>query len=97
MTVVPAVALRPVEIAYGLAVGRDPSTPVLARSGDRTPRRALEDVLLVALRRPPCLLSFSGGRDSSALLMSISVSIPPSVFSPAHIIAPLGKMALDIT
>src|SRR4051794_11337016 len=33
-----------------------------------TPRRALEDSLLAALRRPPCVIAFSGGRDSSALL-----------------------------
>jgi asparagine synthase (glutamine-hydrolysing) len=30
--------------------------------------RALELVVLDALRRPPCLVSFSGGRDSSAVL-----------------------------
>jgi asparagine synthase (glutamine-hydrolysing) len=29
---------------------------------------AIESVLAEALRRPPCLISFSGGRDSSALL-----------------------------
>jgi asparagine synthase (glutamine-hydrolysing) len=31
-------------------------------------RRALEDVALRALCRPPCFVSFSGGRDSSAVL-----------------------------
>jgi ABC-type uncharacterized transport system YnjBCD ATPase subunit len=32
------------------------------------PLEALEAVILPALRRPPCLVSFSGGRDSSAVL-----------------------------
>jgi asparagine synthetase B (glutamine-hydrolysing) len=32
------------------------------------PRAALEEVMATALARPPCLVSFSGGRDSSALL-----------------------------
>lgn len=33
-----------------------------------TPREALEEDLVNALERPPCLVSFSGGRDSSAVL-----------------------------
>jgi asparagine synthetase B (glutamine-hydrolysing) len=39
------------------------------RSADRSsPLRALEDALLPALARTPCLIAFSGGRDSSAIL-----------------------------
>lgn len=34
----------------------------------RTPLHALEREILPALLRPPCLVSFSGGRDSSAVL-----------------------------
>lgn len=33
-----------------------------------TPRQALEHVVSIALRRPPCGVAFSGGRDSSAVL-----------------------------
>jgi asparagine synthase (glutamine-hydrolysing) len=33
-----------------------------------TPLQAFEAAVLPALRRPPCLVSFSGGRDSSAVL-----------------------------
>ena len=33
-----------------------------------TPLAALEEAILPALRRPPCLVSFSGGRDSSCVL-----------------------------
>jgi asparagine synthase (glutamine-hydrolysing) len=61
-------ALRPVEVAYGLAIGRHPGVRTLPRRGDATPAGALEQVLRHALRRPPCLVSFSGGRDSSLLL-----------------------------
>jgi asparagine synthetase B (glutamine-hydrolysing) len=40
----------------------------LPRDRSGNPRAALEAVLLRALQRPPCLVSFSGGLDSSALL-----------------------------
>jgi asparagine synthetase B (glutamine-hydrolysing) len=33
-----------------------------------TAREVLEQIILEALQRPPCLVTFSGGRDSSALL-----------------------------
>lgn len=42
--------------------------PLERRERSRTPREALEEVMLEALQRSPCLVSFSGGRDSSALL-----------------------------
>lgn len=35
---------------------------------ESNPQQALRSVLAAALRRPPCLVSFSGGRDSSLLL-----------------------------
>jgi Asparagine synthase len=61
--------LTPLELASGLVFGdgrppRDPpsETPPVA------PLTALERAILPALRRPPCLVSFSGGRDSSAIL-----------------------------
>jgi Asparagine synthase len=61
--------LTDVELAAGLAVGADPAAHVI-ESGPiaRTPVAALEDALRVALQRSPCVISFSGGRDSSALL-----------------------------
>lgn len=45
--------------AGGLASSRSPAL---------SPREALESSLTEALQRPPCLVSFSGGRDSSSLL-----------------------------
>ena len=38
-----------------------------------SPREALEDAILPALLRPPCLVSFSGGRDSAAVLATATV------------------------
>lgn len=58
--------LTPLEIASSVLVGRD---DMLARpEATRSARAALEESLLRALRRPPCVVGFSGGRDSSALL-----------------------------
>ncbi|MEP7054598.1 MAG: asparagine synthase-related protein [Actinomycetota bacterium] len=60
--------LTPLEIASGVVVGDDPSTPALPTYDGRSPRQALEAALLPALLRAPCVISFSGGRDSSAML-----------------------------
>ena len=46
-------------------------TPASSNSGGfdgSTPEQALEDALIPALQRTPCLVAYSGGRDSSALL-----------------------------
>jgi asparagine synthetase B (glutamine-hydrolysing) len=62
--------LAPLEVATGLVLGVD-SKPELLRKGEATsgsPLRAFENAVLPALRRAPCLVSFSGGRDSSAVL-----------------------------
>ena len=62
--------LSPLEIATGLVLGVDPRPEVVdARvSAAESPLRAFEKAMLPALRRSPCLVSFSGGRDSSAVL-----------------------------
>jgi hypothetical protein len=60
--------LRPAEIATSVLFGRDVSAMNLSRGPRLPPVRALEDSQVAALRRPPCLVAFSGGRDSSALL-----------------------------
>ena len=74
--------LTPLEVASGLVLGNEPrdrSAPV-----DSDPRRAIERALLEPLRRSPCLVSFSGGRDSSAVLaVAIAVArregLPPPI------------------
>lgn len=59
--------LDPIEIVCGAVLGKDDSIPAPPRLGI-TPRAALERLLIPALNRPPCGVSFSGGRDSSAVL-----------------------------
>jgi asparagine synthase (glutamine-hydrolysing) len=60
--------LSSLEIACGLVFGVEQPELRLPRGIAETPVAALERVILPALRRPPCLVSFSGGRDSSAVL-----------------------------
>ena len=58
--------LSPVEIASGVVFGMGPAGPAKDAAGDAM--SAIERAVLPALRRPPCLVSFSGGLDSSAVL-----------------------------
>jgi hypothetical protein len=62
-------ALLPIEVATGVVFGAALPAPALPepRPGD-TPLAALERACLPALRRAPCLVSFSGGVDSSLVL-----------------------------
>ncbi len=66
----PLNGLRPTrdEIACGSMLGFDAQAPPLVIDGAQTPRKALEAVLRAALERGPCVIGFSGGRDSSVLL-----------------------------
>ena len=59
-----------VEIAAGLVIGHDlvAPRPAADRSSFPTPLAALEDSVRLALLEPPCVVSFSGGRDSSVVL-----------------------------
>ena len=69
MTASPLRPLTPLEVACGLVLERPHGLPELPPlEPGTTPRAALEAALLPALRRSPCLVSFSGGRDSSAVL-----------------------------
>ena len=64
--------LRPtaLEVASGRMYGEYHQSRGLRQVGDRglTPLAALEQAILPALERPPCRVSFSGGRDSSGVL-----------------------------
>jgi asparagine synthetase B (glutamine-hydrolysing) len=67
--------LAPLEVATGLVLGVEPKLELVdGRRVDATapPLRAFERAVLPALRRPPCLVSFSGGRDSSAVLAVVT-------------------------
>jgi asparagine synthetase B (glutamine-hydrolysing) len=59
--------LSPLDVASGLVFGEVATAPLLPRS-KTAPRQALEGAVREALARPPCLVSFSGGRDSAAVL-----------------------------
>jgi Asparagine synthase len=61
------IPLSPTEIATGMVLGSHASG-TLPASEAIGPLRALEREILPCLLRPPCLVSFSGGRDSSAVL-----------------------------
>jgi hypothetical protein len=56
------------EIATGMVFGASEDRSLLPDPDGLTPLQALEHELLPALLRPPCMVSFSGGRDSSAVL-----------------------------
>jgi asparagine synthetase B (glutamine-hydrolysing) len=56
----------PLEVAAGWVYGRRPPTPLPESS--YTPRQALDVAIRPALAAGPCFVTFSGGRDSSAVL-----------------------------
>jgi hypothetical protein len=58
--------MDPLEIAGGWANGYD-TVPIPAGPHE-SPRAVLDRLLLAHLQRSPCLVAFSGGRDSSVLL-----------------------------
>ena len=60
-------SLTALDVATGTMV-RCPSDVQPLPDCGGAPRDVLDEVLLPALLRPPCLVSFSGGRDSSAVL-----------------------------
>ena len=61
------VPMTDLEIAWGWVTGTVKSTRPAAPSAP-VPLQAFEDAVRPALLRPPCLVEFSGGRDSSAVL-----------------------------
>jgi hypothetical protein len=64
------VALDPLEIHTGILLNRRRTPAHCDSTGfdGSTPAQALEDALIPPLEQRPCLVAYSGGRDSSALL-----------------------------
>ena len=61
--------MAPLEIARGHVVDRERHRPKPLIDGSLPPpRKVLEECVLEALQHEPCVVAFSGGRDSSALL-----------------------------
>ncbi len=63
----PLYLMSPVEVAWGTIFGHLGTLPP-ATDPTETARHALERVVLESVRRAPCGVAFSGGRDSSLLL-----------------------------
>lgn len=60
--------MSPTDIVVGFPLGHVENPSPFSDRGVLTPRAAMEEVVLSALKRPPCIVGFSGGRDSSAVL-----------------------------
>jgi asparagine synthase (glutamine-hydrolysing) len=58
----------PLELAAGTVFGEECADPLPEPSSGQTSRDELDRAILPALQRQPCLVTFSGGRDSSAVL-----------------------------
>jgi asparagine synthase (glutamine-hydrolysing) len=69
---VTAYRLSALETAAGVVLSR-PRERVRAPEPAASPRAAFDRAILPALRRGPCLVSFSGGRDSSAVLAAATL------------------------
>jgi len=64
---------RPLELLAGFFIGFEPQAVSLDQQLDimganKAPRAMFEQVILRGLSKPPCVIGFSGGRDSSAVL-----------------------------
>lgn len=69
MTPTPFYRMSPLEVAVGWVPGVLAPVPKGGRRGPAaSPRAAFEAPILAALTRAPCVVAFSGGRDSSAIL-----------------------------
>jgi Asparagine synthase len=63
------ITLSPIESAVNTGIGEYVEEPPLPQvDSSLHPLRALEDAIRPALGRSPCLVTFSGGRDSSSVL-----------------------------
>lgn len=56
------------DVAVGYPIGDVPEPGEGSRRPQGDPRTALERAIQTSLERPPCIVGFSGGRDSSAIL-----------------------------
>jgi asparagine synthase (glutamine-hydrolysing) len=61
--------MTPLEEAFGLPFGRSGVADLVPARSELDPRGAIEHLVREALAKPPCLVAFSGGRDSSILLI----------------------------
>lgn len=77
---------QPLEVAVGVPFGHDTVEHPLPAAGSTGPDGALREALIRALDRPPCIVAFSGGRDSSALLaLAVDVARQEQLAAPVAV------------
>ncbi|MDI9894210.1 asparagine synthase-related protein [Rhodococcus sp. IEGM 1381] len=86
--------LSPIEVATSRPIGLDRSRPILGEVAAATPRAAFRDTVRAALEHGPCIVSFSGGRDSSAVLAT-AVSVARAEGLPLPIPATLNFPGIE--
>jgi hypothetical protein len=69
-----ALPLSPIELAAGTPIGPGTPRPPFTGPPPASVRAAVEAVVRRALARPPCVVGFSGGRESS-LLLALAVAV----------------------
>lgn len=86
--------MSPLELAVGVPFGEDGPPEPLPKTGPTDPVAALEQAMLPALRRGPCLVAFSGGQDSARVLAcavraarseNLPLPIPISMHAPGQL------------
>ena len=78
-----APTLSPLELACGVALGAQPGVVLPPPAPAGSARHALEESVATHLQRAPCVVSFSGGRDSSAIVaVALPVAPPPGLAFP---------------
>ena len=88
-------SLTPLELATNTVSGFDPAVPPLPMAPpDLTPLAALEATVLPAVARPPCVVTFSGGRDSS-LVLAIAARVAKREGLPPPIPATIRFVGLE--
>src|SRR3989304_2009164 len=87
--------LTPLELATNGVFGLDPTVPPLpVVPADLTPLAALEAAVLPAVARPPCVVTFSGGRDSS-LVLAIAAKVAKREGLPAPVPATIRFIGIE--
>lgn len=87
--------LTPLELATNKIYGPDPAAPPLpVAPADLTTLAALEAAVLPALTRPPCIVAFSGGRDS-ALVLAIAARVAKREGLPAPVPATIRFVGIQ--
>ncbi|MGZ5382587.1 MAG: asparagine synthase-related protein [Acidimicrobiia bacterium] len=90
-----ALDLTPLEVATSVILGPDPHASALPTVIPKTtPLTAMEAAVLPAVSRPPCIVTFSGGRDSS-LVLAIAARVARREGLPAPVPATINFKGIE--